>query len=107
VDISPTFSDYIEAALIKLSQPLWNVALDGFCNHDPGSILDAPAKTIKAGDHGVPGGENMIRFADETVRYLTVIEAKRIQTFPDNFIIKGAWIIILLQLFPPPINNIR
>jgi Eco29kI restriction endonuclease len=26
----------IEAALIKLNQPLWNVALDGFGNHDPG-----------------------------------------------------------------------
>ena len=56
-----------------------------------GSILDAPAKTIKAGDHGVPGGENMIRFADGTVRYLTVLEAKRLQTFPDDFMIKGEW----------------
>jgi hypothetical protein len=26
----------IEAALIKLNQPLWNVAVDGFGNHDPG-----------------------------------------------------------------------
>jgi DNA (cytosine-5)-methyltransferase 1 len=56
-----------------------------------GSVLDAPAKTIKAGDHGVPGGENMIRFPDDTVRYLTVLEAKRIQTFPDDFVIKGVW----------------
>jgi site-specific DNA-cytosine methylase len=56
-----------------------------------GSILDAPAKTIKAGDHGVPGGENMIRFSDGSVRYLTVLEATRLQTFPDNFVIKGVW----------------
>jgi DNA (cytosine-5)-methyltransferase 1 len=56
-----------------------------------GSILDTPAKTIKAGDHGVPGGENMIRFPDGTVRYLTVLEAKRLQTFPDNFVVKGVW----------------
>jgi DNA (cytosine-5)-methyltransferase 1 len=56
-----------------------------------GSILDAPAKTIKAGDHGVPGGENMIRFSDGTVRYLTVLETKRLQTFPDNFVIIGVW----------------
>jgi DNA (cytosine-5)-methyltransferase 1 len=56
-----------------------------------GSILDSPAKTIKAGDHGVPGGENMIRFPDGQVRYLTVLEAKRLQTFPDNFVIKGGW----------------
>jgi DNA (cytosine-5)-methyltransferase 1 len=56
-----------------------------------GSLLDAPAKTIKAGDHGVPGGENMIRFANGNVRYLTVFEAKLIQTFPPDFIIKGGW----------------
>lgn len=56
-----------------------------------GSAFDWPSKTIKAGGHGVPGGENMIRYADGSIRYLTVFEAKRIQTFPDNFIIKGAW----------------
>jgi DNA (cytosine-5)-methyltransferase 1 len=56
-----------------------------------GSTLDSPAKTIKAGDHGVPGGENMIRFPDGKVRYLTVLEAKRLQTFPDDFVIKGVW----------------
>lgn len=26
----------IEAALIKLNQPLWNSCVDGFGNHDPG-----------------------------------------------------------------------
>ena len=56
-----------------------------------GSDIDWPAKTIKAGGHGVPGGENMIRHPDGSVRYFTVCEAKRIQTFPDNFVIKGAW----------------
>jgi DNA (cytosine-5)-methyltransferase 1 len=56
-----------------------------------GSSFDWPSKTIKAGGHGVPGGENMIRYADGSVRYFTVFEAKRIQTFPDDFIIKGAW----------------
>ena len=56
-----------------------------------GSDYDWPSKTIKAGGHGVPGGENMIRFADGSIRYFTVFEAKRIQTFPDSFVIKGAW----------------
>jgi len=56
-----------------------------------GSNFDWPSKTIKAGDHGVPGGENMIRFNNGEVRYFTTFEAKRIQTFPDNFVIKGAW----------------
>jgi hypothetical protein len=26
----------VEAALIKITRPLWNVAVDGFGNHDPG-----------------------------------------------------------------------
>ena len=56
-----------------------------------GSDIDEPSKTIKAGGHGVPGGENMVRFSDGSVRYLSVLEAKRIQTFPDNYIITGAW----------------
>ncbi|MFM7558731.1 DNA cytosine methyltransferase [Cylindrospermopsis raciborskii] len=56
-----------------------------------GSYIDMPSKTIKAGDHGVPGGENMIRYPDETVRYYTTLEAKRIQTFPDNYRFIGCW----------------
>jgi DNA (cytosine-5)-methyltransferase 1 len=56
-----------------------------------GSDFDWPSKTIKAGGHGVPGGENMIRYPNGEVRYLTVFEAKRIQTFPDEFEISGAW----------------
>lgn len=56
-----------------------------------GSDLDVPAKTVKAGGHGVPGGENMIRFRDGSVRYFTVYEAKLIQTFPKAFQITGAW----------------
>ncbi len=56
-----------------------------------GSDYDWPAKTIKAGAHGVPGGENMIRYEDGNVRYFTVHEAKLIQTFPAEFIVKGAW----------------
>lgn len=56
-----------------------------------GSFIDEPSKTIKAGNHGVPGGENMVRFADGTMRYLTIEEAKRIQTFPDEYFIDGSW----------------
>lgn len=56
-----------------------------------GSYIDEPSKTIKAGGHGVPGGENTVRLSDGTIRYLTVLEAKRIQTFPDDYIITGAW----------------
>jgi len=35
----------IEAALIKLNTPLWNVALDGFGNHDPGKGRYEQAKS--------------------------------------------------------------
>jgi len=56
-----------------------------------GSDIDWPSKTIKAGGHGVPGGENMLRYNDGTVRYFTVYEAKILQTFPKNYIIKGSW----------------
>lgn len=45
-----------------------------------GSPIDEPGKTLKAGDHGVPGGENMILFNDGEVRYLTVRESARLQT---------------------------
>ena len=56
-----------------------------------GSEIDQPSKTIKAGGHGVPGGENMIRYEEGSVRYFTTYEAKLIQTFPKNFIITGTW----------------
>ena len=35
----------IEAALIKLNIPLWNTAVDGFGNHDPGSGRYEQAKS--------------------------------------------------------------
>lgn len=56
-----------------------------------GSDHDLPAKTLKAGGHGVPGGENMLRYRDNSVRYFTVHEAKLLQTFPADFYIEGAW----------------
>lgn len=63
-----------------------------------GSLLDEPSKTLKAGSHGVPGGENMIKFPDGHVRYYSIAEAKRIQTFPDEYQISGSWSEAMRQL---------
>jgi len=59
-------------------------------NHT-GSCLDEPAKALKAGDHGVPGGENMLASRSGKVRYFTIREMARLQGFPDNFVISGTW----------------
>ena len=63
-----------------------------------GSYIDEPSKAIKAGAHGVPGGENMIRFEDGSVRYYTVRESARIQAFPDDFRFEGSWGEVMRQL---------
>ncbi|MGI8403780.1 MAG: DNA cytosine methyltransferase [Thermomicrobiales bacterium] len=63
-----------------------------------GSPLDEPAKTLKAGVHGVPGGENMIARADGSVRYFTIRESARLQTFPDDFLFRGSWSETMRQL---------
>lgn len=63
-----------------------------------GSPLDQPAKTLKAGDHGVPGGENMMVRQDGSVRYFTVRESARLQTFPDGYIFHGSWTETMRQL---------
>lgn len=55
-----------------------------------GSPYDAPAKTLKAGGHGVPGGENMLLRDDGSVRYFTVRESARLQTFPDDYVFRGS-----------------
>lgn len=56
-----------------------------------GSPLDEPAKTLKAGDHGVPGGENMLCHPNGSVRYFTVRESARLQTFPDWYQFPSSW----------------
>lgn len=56
-----------------------------------GSPIDMPAKALKAGGHGVPGGENMALYPDGSIRYFTVRESARLQTFPDRWELHGAW----------------
>jgi len=54
-----------------------------------GSEYDWPSKTIKAGVHGIAGGEGMIRYADGRLRYLTVREAALVQGFPRDYGMPG------------------
>ncbi|MGI8553100.1 MAG: DNA cytosine methyltransferase [Dehalococcoidia bacterium] len=63
-----------------------------------GSLSDEPAKTLKAGDHGVPGGENTLAHGDGRIRYFTVRESARIQTFPDEYAFHGSWSESMRQL---------
>lgn len=83
-------------AIGDLPEPIERRELSGFPHHVgwPGAriykghepnVLDRPAKTVKAGVHGVPGGESVLRCDDGSIRYLTVREVARIMTFPDDW----------------------
>jgi DNA (cytosine-5)-methyltransferase 1 len=74
----------------KVSNHFLNPGARTYNGHE-GSSMDAPAKTIKAGHHGVSGGENTIRLDDETVRYFSVRECARLQAFPDDWTFDGSW----------------
>lgn len=63
-----------------------------------GSPLDQPAKALKAGDHGVPGGENMMVRDDGSVRYFTTREAARLQGLPDDYEFPRSWTESMRQL---------
>lgn len=63
-----------------------------------GSPLDQPAKALKAGDHGVPGGENMMVRDNGTVRYFTMREAARLQGLPDTYLFPRSWTESMRQL---------
>lgn len=63
-----------------------------------GSSLDQPAKALKAGDHGVPGGENMMVREDGSVRYFTIREAARLQGLPDTYHFPRSWTESMRQL---------
>ncbi|MES9603020.1 MULTISPECIES: DNA cytosine methyltransferase [Actinomadura] len=56
--------------------------------HTPNE-LDRPAKTVKAGVHGVPGGESVMLLDDGTHRYMSVRETARVMTFPDDWKLAG------------------
>ncbi len=65
-----------------------------------GSYYDFPAKALKAGTHGTPGGENMLRISEtpDEFRYFTTREAARLHTFPDGWRFIGTWGSCIKQL---------
>jgi DNA (cytosine-5)-methyltransferase 1 len=99
----------VRDAFTGLPDPANNKDTHTFTNHKfrsgakpytghTGSALDEPAKTLKAGDHGVPGGENMLSLTDGRLRYFTVRESARLQTFPDNYEFSGSWTECMRQI---------
>jgi len=86
---------------LRESAEIWNHQFQPGARSYPGhtgSPLDEPAKTLKAGVHGVPGGENMLARPDGSVRYFSVRESARLQTFPDNYVFHGSWSEAMRQL---------
>jgi len=81
----------------KIENHYFNPGARSYPGHT-GSSLDEPAKALKAGDHGVPGGENTLRVGDGSVRYFTVRECARIQTFPDEWSFASSWTESMRQL---------
>lgn len=63
-----------------------------------GSELDWPAKTIKAGAHGVGGGENVVVLDGGSHRYFTLREIARLQSFPDHHVFHGPRSRIIRQI---------
>jgi DNA (cytosine-5)-methyltransferase 1 len=89
----------VRDAIADLPKPLRKPTKGGHWQHHgarvypnhTGSCFDEPAKALKAGDHGVPGGENMLVDHRGNVRYFTVREMARLQCFPDDFVVTGSW----------------
>ena len=91
----------VREALAGMPDPV-KEGSQGFANHvhnpgarsykgHTGSLLDLPAKTLKAGVHGVPGGENTLAYGNGEVRYFTTREAARLQTFGDEYVFYSSW----------------
>jgi DNA (cytosine-5)-methyltransferase 1 len=79
-----------KAGAFNIANHLFREGARSYMGHS-GSVLDEPSKTIKAGAHGVPGGENMLVLGDGSLRYYTVRESARMQTFPDDYYFQGSW----------------
>jgi len=98
----------VRDALAKLPEPAdeeeeaemnhWSIpGARAYTGHD-GSKLDWTSKTIKAGVHGVSGGENTIIDERGRLRYYTLSEMARLQTFPNSHVFHGARSQVIRQI---------
>jgi DNA (cytosine-5)-methyltransferase 1 len=74
-----------------------------------GSDLDQASKTIKAGVHGVAGGEHIVHLDSGEYRYLTVRECMRVQDLPDDLEIDAPRTVAMRQIgnaVPPMIGEV-
>jgi DNA (cytosine-5)-methyltransferase 1 len=91
---------HVPVAALKPKAPVGDISdhfgwpgARAYHGHTP-NVLDRPAKTVKAGVHGVPGGESVMRlddphYDDTGYRYMTVRETARVMTFPDRWVLAG------------------
>jgi DNA (cytosine-5)-methyltransferase 1 len=80
--------DYMEHPDTKVTGHIGWPGARIYDGHTP-NVLDRPAKTVKAGVHGVPGGESVMLLDDGRHRYMTVRETARVMTFPDSWTLAG------------------
>jgi DNA-cytosine methyltransferase len=59
--------------------------------------FEKPSYTIPA-RYWKDGYDALVKYSDDEIRKLTIIELKRIQTFPDNFIIDGSNKDVIMQI---------
>lgn len=107
-------------ALVGLPEPVDGAPHPDFANHEgvpgarlyqghSGSALDWPAKSVKAGVHGCPGGEHILVRPDGSYRYWTVRETARVQGFPDDHHFAGPRSEAMRQIgnaVPPPLARV-
>jgi DNA (cytosine-5)-methyltransferase 1 len=59
--------------------------------------LDKPSYTIPA-RYWKDGYDALVKYSDKEIRRLTILELKRIQSFPDNYILEGSKKNIIMQI---------
>jgi len=101
-DVEPSAARWrtVRDAVHGLPEPAEERETDGIYDHrgvpgarlyhgHNGSDVDWPSKSIKAGVHGVPGGEHIVVRPDGSYRYMTIRECARMQGFPDGYRFEG------------------